>query len=336
VRFAHIVSVAALPGRSFLLVDDAQGFPGLNAVRRVDADGIVHTVADSRALKGPRDVATTADGSVIVADLGADRVVRIGPDGRVSTIAGKRGRAPGPPGRADGQRATEYHLSPVSVAELPGDGLLVATGSTVDLVTTGDSTQSVLGVGMPHDGVRSFASRLSVKVRTSAPARVRLEVRRARRVVAAVTRRLSRAGSNRFVLRRRFAPGLYAVRVTGTSTRGGSRAEDAHRLALGGRLEFPAARLAMRMLHLVGQFSDDDDGTEYELRARLCRRVRGRVDCRVDISREQSKFACDHVESLRLRGDGQLMSARYRCGRPVFRPFPHWEFGWALRPLPRP
>ncbi|HET6449163.1 MAG TPA: hypothetical protein VFG31_08645 [Conexibacter sp.] len=89
--------VTPLTGGGFLIADT-----GNNRIRRVDVDGTIRTVAGAgtaglsgdggpagRALlNAPEGVAALADGSILIADAGNQRVRLIGPDGTIRTLAG--------------------------------------------------------------------------------------------------------------------------------------------------------------------------------------------------------------------------------------------------------
>jgi hypothetical protein len=89
--------VAPLAGGGFLIADT-----GNNRIRRVDLDGSIRTVAGAGTpgfsgdggpagkalLNGPEGVAALADGSILIADAGNERVRLIGPDGTIRTLAG--------------------------------------------------------------------------------------------------------------------------------------------------------------------------------------------------------------------------------------------------------
>lgn len=113
-----------------LLFSDTQ----TRRIRRIDARGLITTVAGNgdffselgdggpataANIKVPFGIDATADGSIYVADFEDNRVRRISPDGRISTVAGSGGD--GPP--VDGVAAT---LSPL--------------GHPQDVVASGDGT----------------------------------------------------------------------------------------------------------------------------------------------------------------------------------------------------
>lgn len=89
--------VVPLPGGGFLIADT-----GYHRIRRVDVDNTIRTVAGTgtagyagdggpagRAqLNAPEGVATLADGSIVIADTGNERVRLVGPDGKIRTLAG--------------------------------------------------------------------------------------------------------------------------------------------------------------------------------------------------------------------------------------------------------
>lgn len=105
-------------------------------IRRVDANGIITTVAGTGAygfsgdggpatlakLDQPFGVALGADGSLYIADEGNDRIRRVGPDGIITTVAG-----PGVGGvLGDGGPATQADLSqPWRVAVGPDGSLYI-------------------------------------------------------------------------------------------------------------------------------------------------------------------------------------------------------------------
>ena len=124
--------IAALPHGGFLIADTLD-----NRVRRVWPDGHISTVAgngsrrpldDGRlatraSVYEPGGVAVLPDGGFLIADSGHNRVRRVWPNGRISTVAGD--------GRdgfsGDGGRATRAKLSdPEALAVLPRGGFLIA------------------------------------------------------------------------------------------------------------------------------------------------------------------------------------------------------------------
>ncbi|MCB9719058.1 MAG: hypothetical protein H6712_34755 [Myxococcales bacterium] len=118
-----------------LLIADTRN----NVVRRLDADGTIHTIAGTGTagfsgdggpatqaqLDQPYGLALDEDGTLYVADRGNFRVRSIAPDGTIHTIAGT-----GLEGlRGDGGPALSARLGYVARLAMDGDGLLVADQS---------------------------------------------------------------------------------------------------------------------------------------------------------------------------------------------------------------
>jgi RHS repeat-associated protein len=106
-------------------------------VRRVDPDGSIRTVAGggpvlgddgpatTAALRSPEDVAIAADGTLLIADTGQDRVRRVLADGTIITVAGGGTRD------GDGASGQSSRLrAPAAIAVMPGGGVMVAERST--------------------------------------------------------------------------------------------------------------------------------------------------------------------------------------------------------------
>jgi DNA-binding beta-propeller fold protein YncE len=123
--------VAALPDGGFLIADTFN-----NRIRRVRPDGVIVTVAGGGAagfagdggpataalLDRPHGVAPTADGGFLIADTYNNRVRRVGPRGRIRTVAGTGTFG----GRGDGAAAIRAALNlPTGVAPA-GGGFLIA------------------------------------------------------------------------------------------------------------------------------------------------------------------------------------------------------------------
>ena len=106
---------------------------GNHAIRRVDPDGRVRTIAGSgtpgyrdgdgaeAAFDGPVGIALGRDGTLYVADTYNDRIRRIDADGIVSTLAGA-----GTPGLVDGASSSVLFDTPTGVAVESDHTLLVA------------------------------------------------------------------------------------------------------------------------------------------------------------------------------------------------------------------
>jgi hypothetical protein len=109
-----------------------------HAIRRIDPDGTIETVAGTGAagfagdggparlaqLCRPSAVAVAADQSLLVADEGNGRVRRVDPSGAIETLAGNGGQA----SRVVGGRATEVPLGPVGLGVGAGGEVLVVDG----------------------------------------------------------------------------------------------------------------------------------------------------------------------------------------------------------------
>src|SRR5205823_2471807 len=112
-------------------------------VRGFAGDGGSATAAEIAA---PRGLATLPDGTILIADSDNNRVRRVAPDGRITTVAGD-----GVPGFAgDGGPATSAELDkPFAVAPLPGGGVLIAdtANSRIRRVSAAGTIATVAGDG---------------------------------------------------------------------------------------------------------------------------------------------------------------------------------------------
>lgn len=123
--------VAPLPGGGYLIADT-----GNNRIRRVSAAGVIDTVAGSATvgfagdggpataagLSAPEGVAPTADGGLLIADTGDERVRRVAPGGTIATAAGT-----GVLGLSgDGGEPGAAQLSHPRAALEQGSGVLIA------------------------------------------------------------------------------------------------------------------------------------------------------------------------------------------------------------------
>jgi hypothetical protein len=160
--------VAFMPDGGFVVADT-----GNHRIRRIWPDGSITTVAGTGVpgysgdggpateaqLEAPRGIASLPDGGLLIPDSGNDRIRRVWPDGRITTVAGS-----GSPGYGgDGGPATAAQLElPFAVAPLAAGGFLVAdTGndrirrvSPTGRITTvaGDGAEGFGGDGGPATG----------------------------------------------------------------------------------------------------------------------------------------------------------------------------------------
>jgi NHL repeat-containing protein len=149
--------ISAVPGGGYLIPDTDN-----QRIRRVTPDGTITTVAGNGArgfggdggpatsapLDEPFGAVATADGGLLIADTGNNRIRRVAPDGTITTVAGNGVRG----FSGDGGPATAAELNaPHAVAGLPDGGFLVADeannrvrrvwpdGTITTIVGTGDA-----------------------------------------------------------------------------------------------------------------------------------------------------------------------------------------------------
>lgn len=133
-----------------------------DVVFSLDGEGRVRTVAGTgrRGFRGdggpardarldePRGVVATPDGGMLIADSGNHRVRRVGPDGRIFTVAGN-----GTDGSTgDGGPAGEAQLrAPVGLSIIPQGGFLIADrdDSRVRRVSPAGIIDTAAGTGVP-------------------------------------------------------------------------------------------------------------------------------------------------------------------------------------------
>jgi sugar lactone lactonase YvrE len=147
-------------------------------VRKVDPAGIITTVAggghpaDGLGDTGPAtdarlayssDVALDAAGNLYIVDHPSDnRVRRVSPDGKITTVAGGGHPADGV---GDGGPATDARLAPVNITADPGGNLFISdiVGERVRKVSPSGIITTVAGtgeVGYSGDGGPAIAARL--------------------------------------------------------------------------------------------------------------------------------------------------------------------------------
>ena len=164
-------SIAEAADGSVLVADT-----GHHVVRRIDRDGTATVVAGTGAagfagdggaataaqLDSPADVTEDADGNLLIADTGNDRVRRVTPDGKIATIAGS-----GVTGYSgDDGPATDAALdAPGDVAADKDGGVYIAErgNSTIRRVDPEGTITTLTGNGTPGfkgDGGPAGAARL--------------------------------------------------------------------------------------------------------------------------------------------------------------------------------
>jgi sugar lactone lactonase YvrE len=132
-----------------------------NTVRKITPEGVVSTLAGSAGkagsqdgvgaaarFDGPAGVAPDTAGNVYVTELNNHTLRKIGPDGRVTTIAG----VPGKPGSVDGSGATARLNGPWGIAiDGHGDIFICDTGNNaIRKVTPGGMVTTVVGGPGPY------------------------------------------------------------------------------------------------------------------------------------------------------------------------------------------
>ncbi|UUY03910.1 hypothetical protein LRS13_25220 [Svornostia abyssi] len=151
-------SGVALTGAGVLLIADANN----NRVRRVAADGGMTTAvgtgaaafggdggaASAAQIRFPYDIALTADGGYLIADVDNHRIRKVSAGGIITTVAGTGVVG----GAGDGGPATAAQLNkPSGVAVQPDGGFLIAesVGSRVRRVAPDGTISRMAGTGTP-------------------------------------------------------------------------------------------------------------------------------------------------------------------------------------------
>jgi serine/threonine-protein kinase len=148
-----------------------------DVVRRVAPDGVISTIAGTGTagysgdggpgtgaqLRDPYGLAVAADGAVLIADTGNDRVRRLAPDGIITTVAGNGVDGNG----GDGGPATAAELDTArGIAAAPDGSLLIAdsSGDRVRRVAPDGIISTIAGTGVggySGDGVPAVAAKLN-------------------------------------------------------------------------------------------------------------------------------------------------------------------------------
>ena len=140
--------------------------------------------ATAATLKQPRGLALAADGTLYIAEAGRDRVRRIAPDGRISTVAGgaPRSATAGPrpslaaarPTSRSTPRARSTSPTPATTAccKVTAAGVIDTVAGNGEPGTTGDGGSATAaeigqpyGVDVGRDGTVYFSDRLHHVVR---------------------------------------------------------------------------------------------------------------------------------------------------------------------------
>src|SRR6185369_781020 len=138
-----------------------------NRIRKLSPDGNVTTLAGgsegfadgagaAASFNTPSALALGPDGDLYVADTGNNRIRKITPDGRVSTVAGD-----GTAGYVDGPAAQAQFNGPIGLAISPGGDIYVADtyNDVIRMITTEGQVTTVAGGGTPGyaDGEQKVA-----------------------------------------------------------------------------------------------------------------------------------------------------------------------------------
>jgi sugar lactone lactonase YvrE len=117
--FRYPMDLAWAKDGTLLVADAATGM-----IHTVPAAGPVGSLKLERALATPHGIAVARDGTLYVAEMGTHRVVAIGPDGRIRSVAGT-----GEPGAGAGQlnkpAAVLVHASRLWIADLDNHRIVV-------------------------------------------------------------------------------------------------------------------------------------------------------------------------------------------------------------------
>ena len=218
------------PDGGFLIADADN-----NRIRRVGPTGTITTVAGNggrgyggdhgpataATLNDPHAVVSLPDGGFLIADTFNNRIRRVSSTGTITTVAGTGSAGfAGDNGPAD---AAELNL-PKALAVLPdATGFLVGDSANdrVRLVTI--DLRPPFTVKVTASALRSRTGRSVVlRLTTSLPATIRLQVRRAGKLVLGV-KALRPAGTASIAFGKRLQPGRYALAVLAQSADGRTR-----------------------------------------------------------------------------------------------------------------
>jgi len=219
-------SVAPLPDGAFLIADLDN-----NRIRRVDARGIITTVAGTgeatfsgdggpataAAIYQPHAVAALPDGGFLIADTYNHRVRRVWPDSRITTVAGT-----GIAGfSGDGPAATAALNLPKALAVLPDlSGFLVGDAGNNRIRLVRMDLRLPLLLRVTTLSLKTRVGRAAtLRYTLSEAAKLRLEIVKSGRLVSSAGAR-AKSGANRLDVGRRLGPGTYRLRLSASTADG--------------------------------------------------------------------------------------------------------------------
>ena len=346
-RLSDPSAVAVLPDGGFLITDTND-----NRVRRVWPDGRISTVAGNgkagfsgdggpattASLKEPQGITALSDGGFLVADSGNERVRRVWPDGRISTVAGNKSGL-----LADGDPATAGPIAAGSLAVLPDGSVLIGAGYAVRLLVGSGGTSQLAAAIRPLAGA-AITGGYRAHISLTMPAQVTARVYRGTRggPIATATAAAAAGASTIGVSRRQaLPPGVYAVDLRADAGSGATRT--AEWLYLGGRLTTQFIRHLLERSAVAGAARDaasfGQPGATVAgemLLPQQCHRFGpARIDCSWALDYAGAK--CDKVSAQVLTPAGQIYSRDYACqvrrGAALFKRYPRWRSKRTLEDL---
>jgi hypothetical protein len=335
--------LAPLPDGGFLIAD-----VGNVRVRRIGANGIVHTVAGTgrddgpladggpatgASLSTPLALLAEADGGFLIGDVTDKLVRRVDPRGMISTVVGRYDFFREPLhglGTAifdgDGRSAAAGVISPTSLAREPDGSLVLANEAASRIMSL-----SVPGLGPPAiaiTGTRVTAHDIRVGYTASRAGQLR-GTAIAGRSRATLVGDAGTPGSGTVRFRRPRRRGVIRLELT-LGDAGGTLAG-----ASVGVLVGPLSRKIA--LAAVNRFyADTNTGSRT---SGPCRRYTARrVDCAATYTDEaDGSLHCSDVHSVNVGHDGLARFREYRCGgqrRHWFKRRPRWHAADAMGRYP--
>ena len=354
-----LTGIVARPDGGFVFTDTGNG-----AVRAVDANGIIRTIAGGPAgpFRTPLGLAATPDGSHLVTDWG--RLRRVGPDGTIKTVARvdvegdvvvtAHGTAViGEPERGElwrlepGSRTLRPYLRPerptdtfdFAARETFGQGLALDPHGGLLAVGPLDRYEDSASVGLTYvpngptpwtlaalRDARTSRRAVTAVIESTQPGTATLELVRRGRIVARVMRPVA-AGHSTLRAVGPIRDAWYDLRLVLESAHG-TTARDEVPVHGARALTVPRAR------RLLGRYQGNLDGVVRYRLGEDCRRFgRRRVDCEIRSGSED----CKAVASVTLGRSGVVLRRHYRCRRPRFQRHPRFiaPFGVGVQRLSR-